>query len=338
MQDTDEKNHAQDIVNHFGFLLNSPQMPDLPGHLAHYEQLQELDALVRTLREVIFAFSVGSVLHPVEARGFSAGCLKALQAKLSHLVWQVKQVEAGDFSHTVDFMEDFSSAFNAMVGQLRTSIEQLRYKEEALLKLTGELQEEVTLRNEAMKALAESEANFRYMAEHDVLTGCLNRRVFFSRAVLCIQEARQRTMPCCIALVDIDFFKKVNDVHGHLAGDVVIRSVVTVVRSGLRETDFVGRYGGEEFILFFPETTLDQAAQVCERIRANIAASPTDIGSGQMLAVTVSLGVSVVLPEWEEERNISFLQKIIHQADLALYAAKSAGRNRVRRGDMAFFQ
>ena len=337
MENFKEDSDAQEIINHFDALLNSPNVPPLPEHLEKYHRIGDLDFLVRLLRDAMYAFSVGTISHPVRARGFSAGCLKALQAKLAHLVWQVKQVEAGDFSHSVEFMEEFSDAFNAMVRQLRASVSQLRFKEEALLNLTRNLQDEVVLRKRAMDALAESEANFRYMAEHDGLTDCLNRRIFFSRASRYIYEARQRNKPCCIGLADIDFFKNVNDAHGHVAGDTVIKEVVSTLRRGLRETDFVGRYGGEEFVVFFPETTLEQATQVCERIRESVADSEIVIESEAKISVTVSLGVSTVLPEWAGERDILFLQRIIHLADLALYDAKTSGRNRVCQADHSSF-
>jgi diguanylate cyclase (GGDEF)-like protein len=122
-------------------------------------------------------------------------------------------------------------------------------------------------------------------------------------------------------MADIDFFKKVNDTYGHLAGDEVLRAVTERIQSSLRDFDTVGRYGGEEFLIILPNTDLEMAKAVAERVRAKVAAQPVHV-PGERIRVTISLGIACRLSDWEANQ-------MIEQADAAMYAAKQAGRNRV---------
>mgnify|MGYP002066645285 CR=1 FL=1 len=119
-------------------------------------------------------------------------------------------------------------------------------------------------------------------------------------------------------MTDIDFFKSVNDRYGHATGDQVIKAVADVLKSCTRDTDLVGRYGGEEFCVVLPKLYLDKAAQIAERIRQAVEKK-----SCSGVKVTVSLGVSSL------ELNTNKPDELINQADKALYAAKKSGRNRV---------
>jgi diguanylate cyclase (GGDEF)-like protein len=161
------------------------------------------------------------------------------------------------------------------------------------------------------------------LATIDGLTQTLNRRHFFAVGEREIARARRRGTPLCAIMLDIDHFKLVNDTHGHSVGDQVLEEVARRCRGGIREVDLIGRYGGEEFAIVAPDTTLDAAHQsLAERLRADVADSLVETVNGG-LQVTISVGVA----QWsggEED-----LATVLARADAALYDAKEGGRNRV---------
>ncbi|MDR0389986.1 MAG: GGDEF domain-containing protein [Spirochaetaceae bacterium] len=320
-------NQELPILEHLTKLINHGQPPELNKTLRDIPGLAELHDQLIQIREALFAFSSGDLSQSMQSRGFIAGCIKSLQAHLRHMVWQVKQVEQGDFTQRVEFLGEFSDAFNNMVRQLHETLNALQKKEQALEVLTTSLRNEVDLRNEAMDALKESETRFKYLASHDPLTGALNRRSFFDRALVEFEAAAIRRIPCCLAIMDIDHFKIFNDNYGHLAGDATLQHVVKIISHVLRKSDFMGRYGGEEFIFLFCNSTIDTAGHIVERIRETIATSPIE-WEGRALTVTASFGVSIA-PAEKIPADQGFIDELISIADTALYEAKKAGRNRV---------
>jgi len=157
------------------------------------------------------------------------------------------------------------------------------------------------------------------LANTDALTGACNRR-----RVLEFAEEMQATSSdgnACIALLDLDRFKRINDTYGHLAGDAVIRHVCQIMQQQSRDTDCVGRYGGEEMLACLPESSIEQGMAVAERIRVALAEQPL-MYEGQTIGVTVSIGVAVY-------RADETLSQWLTRADGALYEAKHGGRNRV---------
>ena len=156
------------------------------------------------------------------------------------------------------------------------------------------------------------------LASTDELTGALNRRRFLELA----EGARQLADDggACIALLDLDRFKQVNDTYGHLAGDAVIRAASEIILSQCRDNDMVGRYGGEEIVICLPNGNLEQGVAVAERIRETLAASPITY-QGQSITMTVSIGIAA----WHAPETLS---QWLSRADDALYEAKHAGRNR----------
>ena len=317
------------LALHVAKMLHSQKAPDLPEQFADNDEITVLHDMLATFRQTVQDFSRGHISGDIHLRGFCAGCLKALQAHLLHLIWQVQMVENGDYSQRVDFLGDLSLYFNRMTEKLSATITQLNKKEEELLAITGELQQEVELRKAAMNALSSSESKFRYLAEHDPLTNCLNRRSFLANATEKLQVAKAGQFHCCVAMLDIDFFKRVNDTHGHHEGDMALRHVVQVARKALRSGDLLGRYGGEEFVLFFASAYKNEGTMVATRICNVLRETPMLLGSGEELHLTASLGVAEVLPSWPEERDQDFLESLIKRADESLYAAKSSGRDRV---------
>jgi diguanylate cyclase (GGDEF)-like protein len=161
----------------------------------------------------------------------------------------------------------------------------------------------------------------RMLASTDELTAILNRRrILEVAAEECQRTARYRD-PLCIAMFDIDHFKSINDQFGHSVGDHALRLVAAAARSQLRLQDQIGRYGGEEFLIVFPETPLEGATRVTERVRAAIESMATHEG-GHRVPLTVSAGVA-------EVTRGEALDFVLQRVDAAMYRAKAAGRNRV---------
>lgn len=171
--------------------------------------------------------------------------------------------------------------------------------------------------------LGETLAALRQLATRDQLTGLLNRREFDRIMAEEAERSRRFGHPLALVMVDIDHFKAVNDTHGHLAGDAVLREVAKTLTAQLRTVDRVARIGGEEFALVLVQTGRSAATEVAQRVVKAVAASPVMIESGVSLKLTVSAGLAV-LPE-----DVSWQELLIGAADRSLYAAKRGGRNRV---------
>ena len=157
-------------------------------------------------------------------------------------------------------------------------------------------------------------------AATDALTGLPNTRAVQDTIKRMVAQASRTVSPLSAALLDLDHFKRINDAYGHSRGDEVLAAVAMVLRSSVRESDFVGRYGGEEFLLLLPDTGRDQAAIVAEKVRAAVAGLGL---AGINQPVTASLGVAAV-PD-----DAADADTLVRAADRALYAAKGNGRNRV---------
>ncbi|WP_271103221.1 sensor domain-containing diguanylate cyclase [Pseudomonas tohonis] len=159
------------------------------------------------------------------------------------------------------------------------------------------------------------------LATTDVLTGLPNRRGFDILAGQAVQEARREQRPLTALLLDLDHFKQLNDSHGHLAGDRVLQGFAQNLKSGLRQSDIICRWGGEEFILLLKDTGTATAFELAEKIREQVQAQRYRF-EGKELQVTVSIGLA-------EMHQDDSLHSLIGHADRALYRAKQAGRNRV---------
>jgi diguanylate cyclase len=159
------------------------------------------------------------------------------------------------------------------------------------------------------------------LAELDELTGSFNRRCIMRMLGEEITRAHRSRTPCSIALIDLDWFKRINDAHGHPTGDEVLRTFAITVFANIRNIDKFGRYGGEEFLLVLPDTPSDVAARILDRLRAIVADLDWSALSPGM-QVTISAGVATLNPNETPDA-------ILARADRALYAAKARGRNRI---------
>ncbi len=163
----------------------------------------------------------------------------------------------------------------------------------------------------------------------DVLTGWHNRRYLHVRLKEELARAsRERCRLVCLML-DIDHFKAVNDTWGHAAGDAVLREFAQRIETEVRASDVAARYGGEEFVVLLPGTGTADGVRLAERIRSAVGARPFDLPGGEHIPVTVSIGISAALPE-SRARDLKTLgESLLARADVALYNAKTEGRDRV---------
>jgi diguanylate cyclase (GGDEF)-like protein len=174
------------------------------------------------------------------------------------------------------------------------------------------------------------------LANTDELTGIYNRRAILHLLDEEFQKSKQFRFPLSVAMVDLDHFKKINDIYGHLAGDTVLKEIAKVLRDGLRRIDLLGRYGGEEFLCVLPSTADDDSLVTAERVREKVEnllfevtgpdvltpIFPQDIPTGETVKITVSIGVASL------DESIRDAEHLVSAADTALYDAKEEGRNR----------
>jgi len=170
------------------------------------------------------------------------------------------------------------------------------------------------------------------MATSDHLTGLFNRGYVDDRLAIELSRARRHSKLLTIAVIDADHFKSLNDEHGHTAGDLVLQKIGEIFRDSCRQSDTVGRYGGEEFVVILPETDLESAQRKLESLRELVAGTPIEVGSRkEKLQVTISAGLACFPQDGEEAAELFAL------ADQRMFRAKREGRNRIVAGREAVF-
>jgi diguanylate cyclase (GGDEF)-like protein len=165
-------------------------------------------------------------------------------------------------------------------------------------------------------------ARMEELATSDTLTGLYNRRQFKALAAIEFERAVRYKKSMAVVMIDIDYFKKVNDNYGHAGGDLVLQSLSDLCKRSLRKVDIMGRYGGEEFVILLPETGIMEAQKTAERLRLEIAGMLTNTPKGAV-RITASFGIAIL----DDKRNT--LDSLLDCADQAVYGAKLGGRNRV---------
>ena len=171
-----------------------------------------------------------------------------------------------------------------------------------------------------MAALEESRLDAENLARFDVLTGVLSRRAIFDAFDAEVEHAKRYVTALACLMLDLDHFKTINDTYGHQFGDEVLRRIAGVISEHCRTNDHLGRYGGEEFLIILPETRINGATKLAERIRSAVAETSLDRKAER---ITLSIGVA----EWRNDDDST--SRLISQADRALLEAKAAGRNRI---------
>jgi len=190
---------------------------------------------------------------------------------------------------------------NELTARVRTQIRRFRYATE----------------------LRQSVTNTLALAVTDELTGLYNRRYFDRHLSLMLDKAREQQRDMAVMLIDMDFFKSVNDSYGHDVGDAVLKEFAQRLRRNIRGVDLACRFGGEEFVVLMPDTDFRQAQGVAERVRTAVGDRTFDMGGSKPLTVTCSVGVAL------NEHPLDVPEMILKRADIALYRAKREGRNRV---------
>ncbi len=180
---------------------------------------------------------------------------------------------------------------------------------------------------ELQTSLFETQQTLNHLAMHDTLTGILNRRAILeqlTKEIARVRRARTNdgTIPLGIGFFDVDHFKQINDMHGHQAGDEVLKALVSIIAGQMRAYDYFGRLGGDEFLVITPETGDKNSENIFARLSKKVAATGIETVAGQLF-VSISIGVASVGAGTFE------LDKLLASADAALYQAKQAGRNQV---------
>lgn len=220
------------------------------------------------------------------------------------------------------WLSSIGRAVSSRAGQARyvecviIDITKRKRLERELVQLNNDLEEKVQIRTAELLRANEALAS---VTRHDPLTGLSNRLAAEERLREEFARMRRTTIPYAALMLDIDYFKKVNDTYGHGVGDEVIKLVAVTCKSTLRVTDFIARYGGEEFLILLPSVDLEQAYQAAEKVREAIDAAHHE----QVGKITVSIGVAMASPDQRDDETA------VKEADDQLYEAKKSGRNRV---------
>ena len=188
-----------------------------------------------------------------------------------------------------------------LVARVRTQVRRFRYAAE----------------------LRDSVSSTMQLAIIDELTGLYNRRYFDRHLALMFTKAQQQSRQMAVMMLDIDFFKMVNDAHGHEAGDDILVEFAKRIQKNIRGVDLPCRYGGEEFVVLMPDTSQRSASNIAERVRDAVESMPFLTSSGVSISITVSAGVALNASDIDEPKTL------LKKADIALYQAKDSGRNRV---------
>lgn len=219
-----------------------------------------------------------------------------------------------------------SSICHTLAGMLRlaqynSALEKHNTALEGLIeKRTIALNQALRKQEQLNDILLGANQKLEYFATTDELTGLMNRRCFFDRADQEVSRSNRYHRTAVMVMLDIDFFKDVNDSHGHHAGDELLNKVAQVIKTSIREHDLLGRVGGEEFAIVMPETTLKEAEELCERIRQAVAETEITL-ENTTVSVSASMGISEIRPDEQTIGNAMI------RADHALYASKHKGRN-----------
>lgn len=256
-----------------------------------------IGAIVTLIIAALFVFYIErSIRTPIEklSRGIHS---------LDTLKWEKIAIE--DRSE----IGEFATEYNKMVDRLKSAYE--------------ELEEKVSERTAELKEVND---NLNILAITDGLTGAYNQRYFYEKLESELERSERYKHPTSLMITDIDDFKHYNDNYGHLAGDKVLRDVAECFRKGIRTVDVFARYGGEEFAVLMPETDLDEAATIAERVRNIIEEEPFPDRTSQPTGkITVSIGIA------SYSHGVDTPKNLVKKADEAMYIAKSLGKNRVEK-------
>ncbi len=239
----------------------------------------------------------------------------------------------GHVNETEGDLAGHGQALDAMADQLqdihnfegvKEIVDQMLETTKAIIKSGSRLQTQMKVSSEDLRLLHTELETSQKEARTDALTGLANRRGLEKRLELERIRAQQNNATFSVIMADIDYFKKVNDTYGHLVGDSLLRGFAAVLKSQVRCNDMVARYGGEEFLILLPETNVEGAYAVAEKMRTALAAKEWKIkDSGKHIGqIRVSMGIAQYVMNEKGDQ-------VVHRADSALYQAKDQGRDRI---------
>lgn len=277
--------------------------------------LQGLDQRLDTIQQLVNHASQGQI-NRSDARIVFEGMLEGQVDEIRSVV--NSKNDLGELGHSISehlgliiqAMHAFSSEENHREGELTQQLSDMQLKLDEMEKLA----------ESAQYAIEEQ----RKKAMHDALTGLPNRESYQQRLEQEMQRIKRYGGKLSLMVCDVDLFKRINDTYGHLAGDKVLKIIARSLQKNLRDSDFIARFGGEEFVALMPETSTDEAKIVAEKLRKKIEESPFNFKK-EPVQITVSFGIS----EFAEGESVD---NVFERADKALYKAKEQGRNQVQVG------
>ena len=277
--------------------------------------LQGLDQRLETIQKLVNNASQGQ-LNRSEARTVFEGMLEGQVDEIRSVV--NNKHDLGELGHSItehlgiiiQAMHDFSSEEHQREDELKQQLGDMQLRLDEMEKLA----------QSAQHAIEEQ----RKKAMHDSLTGLPNRESYQQRLDQEVQRFQRYGGKLSLMVCDVDLFKRINDTYGHLAGDKVLKIIAKSLQKNLRSSDFIARFGGEEFVALMPETSTDEALIVAEKLRKKIEESPFNFKK-EPVQITVSFGISEIVAG-------ESIDDVFNRADKALYKAKESGRNQVQIG------
>jgi diguanylate cyclase (GGDEF)-like protein len=253
-----------------------------------------------------------------------------IQGKTCWKVLQTGQDGPCPFCTNNLLIDDFGTPTKVHVWEFQNTVNKRWYqcRDQAIRWINGrlvrlEIATDITEKKQVDEELRAAKQYAEELAQHDELTGLKNRRAFFEQGNRIFEQAKRFRHPISVIMMDIDHFKMINDSYGHSVGDKVLRAVAEPLQRLVREIDIVARMGGEEFAFVLPETGLEEAVNLAERLRSEIE-DLVVTNDGHRIKITASFGVAACM---DGDGNIEVL---LTDADNALYVAKKNGRNQIK--------
>jgi len=251
---------------------------------------------------------------------FLPGSLISVPVVAENKLLGVLNISHPEANYFTDWHIRLLDIYKNMLGQLITNCRLFQKQENKIANRTNELQK-------ALENAQQLREHFENQAMIDDLTGLFNRRYFYIQAEMAVANTVRHGQVLCLLVIDIDFFKKLNDTYGHQCGDQVLIHVSELLKQQMRDTDILVRFGGEEFVVIFTNTDCQNGKIFAERIRETIELSIYKFQE-HSISTTVSIGVYCLDQDIAKQKSIK-VDEIINRADLALYEAKETGRNKV---------
>lgn len=289
------------------------------------ETQYEINYIVPLIGEMLDRFISDHLIYVFLKQGEEFSLVWPKACKDERVFESLKQLDK-DFSYILT-NDDKIGAFPLLSDDEITGCIVAKSMIEKLSKRDIDYLEQLTRQAAATINRANSYSTILQYATLDALTNLNNRRQFEIRLGQEISITKRQGKPLCAMMIDIDFFKSVNDTHGHAVGDEVLRQVAAIIKEKLRESDIPSRYGGEEFAVLLPFTHIDEAVIVGERLRKSVEETPILINQDSEDAKTIKVTISMGLAEFD---SVETGEALFERADKALYVAKTTGRNQVR--------